>query len=115
MAIDKYVETYRPILGRGRSTTDALWLAETGKAMSESYIGEVITETARLTHGVPINPHMFRTAAATTAAIHAGDRPHLGSAVLHHTHTLENYNRASCISAGRALRDVVQHVRDKRT
>ena len=105
-AIDKYLQTYRPILGRGRSATNALWLAETGEAMAESYVGELITETARLTLGVPINPHMFRTAAATTSAIHAGDMPHLGSAVLHHTHpavTLENYNRASAISAGRAL------------
>jgi integrase len=68
--------------------------------------------------GVPVNPHMFRTAAATTSAIHAGDMPHLGSAVLHHTHptvTLENYNRASSISAGRALREVIQRFRDKGT
>ncbi len=106
-AIDKYLQVYRPILGRGRRATNALWLAETGEAMAESYVGELITETARLTLGIPINPHMFRTAAATTSAIHAGDMPHLGSAVLHHTHpavTLENYNRASSISAGRALR-----------
>lgn len=116
--IDKYLQTYRPILGRGKSVTNALWLAETGEAIKESYIGELITETALLTLGVPVNPHMFRTAAATTAAIHAGDNPHLGSAVLHHTHgpvTLENYNRASCISAGRALKEVVQRFRDKRT
>lgn len=110
-AIDKYLQIYRPILGRCKSTSNALWLAETGKAMSEPYVGEVITETARLTLGVPINPHMFRTAAVTTAAIHAGDTPHLGSAILHHSHpivTQENYNRASCISAGRALRKVIQ-------
>jgi site-specific recombinase XerD len=117
-AIDKYLQTYRPILGRGKSTTNALWLAETGAAMAESYVGELITETARLTLGVPVNPHMFRTAAATTSAIHAGDMPHLGSAVLHHTHptvTLENYNRASSISAGRALREVIQRFCDKGT
>jgi len=115
-AIDKYLQTYRPILGRGKSATNALWLAETGEAIAESYIGELITETARLTLGVPVNPHIFRTAAATTSAIHAGDMPHLGSAVLHHTHptaTLENYNRASCISAGRAYRDVIQRFRGK--
>jgi Phage integrase family len=116
-AIDKYLETYRPILGRGKSTTNALWLAETGEAMAASSVGEVITETTQLTLGTPNSPHMFRTGAATTAAIHAGDMPHLGSAVLHHAHpaALENYNRASCISAGRALRGAVQHIRDKRT
>jgi hypothetical protein len=86
--------------------------------MSEDYVGELITETARLTLGVPINPHMFRTAAVTTAAIHAGDMPHLGSAILHHNHpvvALENYNRANCISAGRALRDVIDRFSEKRT
>jgi len=116
--IDKYLQIYRPILGRGKSASNALWLAETGEDIKESYIGELITQTALLTIGVPVNPHMFRTAAATTAAIHAGDNPHLGSAVLHHTRgpvTLENYNRASCISAGRALREVVQRFHDKRT
>lgn len=116
--IDKYVQTYRPILGSGKNTTNALWLAETGEAMSQAYVGEVITETARLTLGGPINRHMFRTAAVTTAAIHAGDMPHLGSAILHQRHpivALENYNRASSISAGRALRAVIQRFRDKRT
>jgi integrase len=86
--------------------------------MAEYTVREVITETSRSTLGVPINPHMFRTAAATTSALYAGDNPHLASAVLHHTHptvTQENYNRASCISAGRALRDVVQRFRDKGT
>ncbi len=116
--IDKYLKNYRPILGRGKSTTNALWLAETGEAIKESYIGDLITETALLSLGVPISPHMFRTAAVTTAAIHAGDMPHLGSAVLHHTHgpvALENYNRASCVSAGRALRDVIERFRDNGT
>jgi integrase len=114
-AIDNYLHTHRPILARGKNATNALWLAETGEPMAECYVRELITETTRSTLGVPVNPHMFRTAAATTAALYAGDNPHLASAILHHTHPLENYNRASCISAGRALRDVVERLRDKRT
>jgi hypothetical protein len=77
---------------------------------------EVITDTTGSTLGVAISPHLFRTAAATTAAIHAGDNPHLGSALLHHSHPvvrIENYNRASSISAGRAYRDVIQRFRSK--
>ena len=102
--IDKYLETYRPILARGKDAGSELWLAETGKPMAECSVREVITETTRSTLGVPVNPHMFRAAGATTAAIHAGDKPHLGSAILHHSHnavTRENYNRASSISASR--------------
>ena len=83
--IDKYIKTYRPILARGKDPGSALWLAMNGKPMAECYVREVITETTRATLGVPINPHMFRTAGATTAAIHAGHKPHLGTAILHHT------------------------------
>ena len=103
--IEKYLETYRAVLARGKDAGSALWLAETGKPMAECFVREVITETTRTTLDVAINPHMFRAAGATTAAIHAGDKPHLGSAILHHSHnvvTQENYNRASGISASRA-------------
>ena len=113
-AIDKYVDTYRPFLARGRDPGSALWLAVTGEPMAECSVGETITETTRSTLGVPISPHMFRTNAATTAAVHAGDQPHLGSAVLHHTHgtvTQENYNRATGISASRAYASVVERYR----
>ena len=85
--------------------------------MAQCSVGEVITETTRSTLGIAISPHLFRTAAATTAAIHAGDKPHLGSALLHHRHpivTLESYNRASSISAGRAYRDVIQRFRSNK-
>jgi site-specific recombinase XerD len=115
-AIDKYLKFHRPILARGRDNTNALWLAIDGEAMAQCSVAEVITETTRSTLGVAISPHLFRTAAAT-AAIHAGDKPHLGSALLHHSHpavTLENYNRASSISAGRAYRDVTQQFRSKK-
>ena len=110
-AIDKYVNTYRPILTRSKDRGSALWLAMSGDPMSEYSVREVITETTRSTLGVPINPHMFRANAATTAAIHAGDRPHLGSALLQHRHptvTQENYNRATSISASRAYRSVLK-------
>jgi site-specific recombinase XerD len=116
-AIDKYLKFHRPILARGRDNTNALWLAINGEAMAQCSVAEVITDTTRSTLGVAISPHLFRTAAATTAAIHAGDKPHLGSALLHHSHpivTLENYNRASSISAGRAYRDVIQRFRSKK-
>jgi hypothetical protein len=84
--------------------------------MAQCSVAEVVTETTRSTLGVAINPHLFRTAAATTTAVHAGDKPHLGSALLHHRHptvTQENYNRASNISAGRAYREITQRVRLK--
>jgi integrase len=113
-AIDKYLQTYRPVLARGKNAGSALWLAMNGGAMAQCSVGEVVTETTRATLGVAINPHMFRTAGATTSAVHAGDQPHLGSALLHHTHptvTQENYNRASSISAGKAYAEVTRGYR----
>jgi integrase len=114
--LDKYLEVYRPILCRGTANIDALWIGIDGTAMAGCSIREVVTETTRSALGVAISPHLFRTAASTTAALHAGDKPHLGSALLHHRHptvTLENYNRASSVSAGRAYRAISQRLRGR--
>ncbi len=104
--IEKYINVYRPILARGKVETHALWLAMNGEPMSYASVAELIPETTRITVGVSVNPHMFRTAAATTLASRAGNRPHAGSALLHHRPgpvTQESYNRASCMSAGKSL------------
>jgi integrase len=112
--IDKYLENHRLNLARGKDPPSALWLTMDGKPMAEYSVREVITETTLSTLGVPINPHMFRAAGVTTAAIYAGDRPHLGSAILHHTHpvvTQENYNRASCVTASKAYGSLTRQFR----
>jgi hypothetical protein len=114
--IERYLETYRPLLARGNTDTNALWLAMNGKPMSYASMGELITETTRMTVGVRVNPHLFRTAGVTTLATRVGDKPHAGSALLHHRPgpvTQENYNRASSISAGRSLAAVNQNYRRK--
>jgi site-specific recombinase XerD len=113
-SIDRYIEVHRPILARGKDAGPALWLAETGAPMAQCSVGEVITETTHSTVGVPINPHMFRTAGVTTAATHAAHMPHLGSALLHHRHPVvaqENYNRASGISASKAYGSLTRQFR----
>jgi hypothetical protein len=87
-----------------------------GKPMSDVYPSELITETTRMTVGVKVSPHLFRTAGVVTLATRAGDKPHAGSALLHHRPgpvTQENYNRASCISAGKCLAAVAKSYRQK--
>ena len=114
--IERYLDTYRPILARGNTEQDALWLAMDGKPMSYASMGELITETTRMSVGVKVNPHLFRTAGVSTLATRAGDRPHAGGALLHHRPgpvTQEHYNRASSISAGNALAFVTQRYRAK--
>jgi site-specific recombinase XerD len=116
ISIARYLDFYRPILARGNTSSKALWMAIDGKPMSYASMGELITETTRMTVGVNVNPHLFRAAAVTTLATRAGEHLHAGSALLHHRPgpvTQENYNRASCISAGQSIAAVTQAYRRK--
>ena len=83
--------------------------------MTYHAVADVIERTTRTTIGVGVSPHMFRTAAASSAAVHANSNPYLGSAVLHHRDkrvTEEHYNRASSLSAandfGRLIRQDIE-------
>jgi integrase len=111
-ALDRYLKKYRPFLAGADQSTTALWLSSNdGASMSYAGVERVLTETTRTTVGIAVSPHLFRTAVASSAAIHGGAHPHLASAVLHHTdaHVTEaHYNRASSISAGECLRSVIQ-------
>ncbi len=111
-ALDRYLKKYRPFLARADQSTKALWLSSNdGASMSYAGVERVLTETTRTTVGIAVSPHLFRTAIASSAAIHGGANPHLASALLHHTNshvTEAHYNRASSISAGDSLRSIIQ-------
>jgi integrase len=109
-AIDIYLNQSRPVLLRSRSTTNALWISSrTGKPMTKKNLGTLVSKITLETLGVDVSPHLFRTAAASTAAAYAGATPHLASAILNHTDprvTEEHYNRASSVSASRIYADI---------
>ena len=111
-ALDRYLKKYRPFLAGADQSTAALWLSSNdGASMSYAGVERVLTETTRTTVGIAVSPHLFRTATASSAAIHGGANPHLASALLHHTDaqvTEAHYNRASSISAGESLRSIIQ-------
>jgi hypothetical protein len=70
----------------------------------------------RARFGHPVNPHMFRDAAATSIAIE--DPAHVGmvAAILGHTNpqTAERfYNQAGSLEAGRCLQAVIQSSRSR--
>jgi integrase len=72
--------------------------------MTTKNIGTLISKITLETLGVDVSPHLFRTAAASTAAMYGGNTPHLASALLNHTDprvTEEHYNRASSVSASK--------------
>jgi integrase len=104
-AIDLYLNQSRPVLLRSRSTTNALWISSTTAGpMTTKNLGTLISKVTLETLGVDVSPHLFRTAAASTAATYGGSTPHLASALLNHTDprvTEEHYNRASSVSASK--------------
>jgi integrase len=128
--IERYLEVYRPDLIRrstshearserrkrsiqAAETTSALWICRPGGPLSYGAVERVVTETTRMTLGVPVNPHRFRTAAATSAALHAPHSPHLGSALLQHSDrrtTEEHYIRASSLTAARDFARLVRQL-----
>ena len=98
--IDRYLDQYRPVLLRPDSPPSALWLSSRHAArIADKYVGKLIGATTLSTVGVKLSPHLFRTSAASAAAIYGGENPHLGSAVLHHAdpRVTEHYNRATSL------------------
>ncbi len=114
-AINLYLKQSRPILIGKRAPTNALWIsARTGKRLTTKNLGTLISKITLQTIGVDVSPHLFRTAAATTAAVYAGDSPHLASALLGHSDervTNDHYKRSSTVQAALQYGAIVRMLR----
>jgi integrase len=110
-SIDLYLNQSRPVLLGPRPPTNALWISSTtGRPMTKKNLGALISKLTLATLGVDVSPHLFRTAAASTAAAYGGATPHLASALLNHTDprvTEEHYNRASSVSASKIYAEII--------
>jgi integrase len=108
--IELYLDQSRPLLLGSSPPTNALWISSTtGRRMTTKNLGTLISKVTLETLGVDVSPHLFRTAAASTAAAYGGSTPHLASALLNHTDprvTEEHYNRASSISASKIYAEI---------
>jgi integrase len=65
-------------------------------------IPTLLSKITRETVGVNVATHLFRTAAASTAAAYLGDLPYVGSAILGHRDRRiaeKQYNRTSSLMA----------------
>jgi integrase len=115
--VDVYLSQSRPVLLGSRPLTNALWISSTtGRPMTTKNIGILISKTTLETLGVDVSPHLFRTAAASTAVAYGGNTPHLASALLNHTDprvTEEHYNRASTMSAAAAYARIISGFRTR--
>jgi integrase len=113
--IDRYLEVHRPVLARRLEASNALWLSSNnGRPLTHWGVEQVISRTTLATTGIRVSPHLFRTAAVSTAAVYAGNNPHLGSALLHHRDASmreKHYNRASSLSATQSYGALVRALR----
>jgi integrase len=115
-AVETYLSKYRPLLEDRNTKSNGLWLSsQNSKPMTYHAVADAVTRSVGGATGVAVSPHMFRTAAASSAALHAEQTPHLASALLHHRDkrvTEEHYNRASSLSAandfGRLIRRTIE-------
>jgi integrase len=109
-AIDAYLSEWRPVLMGSEPESKRLWISSTTAGpLTYKNLGTLISKVTRETVGVDVSPHLFRTSAASTAAIYGSDTPGLGSGVLSHTHarTTERYNRAGSMHACATYAEIV--------
>jgi site-specific recombinase XerD len=101
--VERYLQQHRPILDRTGQAPQALWLSSNdGQPLTKKGVARILSKKTLATVGVDVSPHLFRTSAASTAAIHGGKTPYLASAILHHSDpriTEESYNRATSMTA----------------
>jgi integrase/recombinase XerD len=110
-----YLRVHRPVLasrhGRwSKPAGDALWLSKDGSPMTQMAIYDRIRARTEERFGTPLNPHLFRDAAATTWAI--ADPQHIRAVapLLGHRHfgtTERHYVQAMGLEAQRAYIRVV--------
>ena len=115
--VDLYLNQSRPVLLGSSPPTNALWISSTtGERLTTKNLGTLISKITLETIGVDVSPHLFRTAAASTAAAYGGNTPGLASAVLNHTDprvTEEHYNRATSMSAAAAYARLISEFRSR--
>jgi integrase len=131
--VDEYLTRYRPQLlsnQRGvsalvttgivsphltpRPAGGPLWVSSFHKALGKSQTSRALVETTCSTLGISVSAHLFRSAAATTAALYASHMPHLASVVLQHKDphvTEEHYNRANSLTVAAQYAQIVRELR----
>jgi integrase len=110
--IDRYVDQYRQLLLGKKAQNSAFWISSTrGTQFTIKNMGTLISRITKEAVGVDVSPHLFRMAAATTAAAYGTWTPHLATAVMGHRDkriTEEHYNRARSFHAGAILADIIE-------
>ena len=120
-ALHKYLDKSRPLL-QVRSSQQvnrtALWLSLHGELLSERGVYRIVVRHTRIAFGQPVNPHLFRHAAATTMALEDPGQVRMAGPLLGHTtfSTTERYYRMSrSAEAARVHHKLLARLRRKKT
>jgi integrase len=111
-AIGLYLNEARPVLMRSTLGDSSLWISSrTGQRFTYKNLGTLISKITFRTLGINVSPHLFRTAAASTAAMNLPQFPHLPSALLGHTDPRvadKHYKRTTSLNAGKIYAELVE-------
>ncbi len=120
-ALELYLEHYRPVLlvgkpvpGRVRPPTEALWIARGGQRMGKDAIRVQITTHTEKAFGKSVHPHLFRDCAATTIAIEDPEHVSIIAQILGHSNSItaeKNYNQAGTLEASRRYQEMLRKLR----
>ena len=107
--IDIYLRVHRPLLavqeGRwAKPVTNEVWVSSDGSPMTQMAIYDRIRLHTGEAFGIPMNPHLFRDAAATTLAIHDPQHVRIAAPLLGHrtfATTERYYQQATAMEAHR--------------
>ncbi len=110
--IEKYLNWARPILTRSSKQDNSLWISSrTGRRFTYKNLGTLISKITLQTLGVDVSPHLFRTAAASTAALKLPSFPHLATALLVQADSRvadEHYKRTTSLNASNVYGNLIQ-------
>jgi len=87
--LEHYIDVHRPVLMgiRGRwqkHINGELWISSNGSPLTQVAFYQQITNRTKAAFGRPINPHLFRDAAASTMAMEDPSHVRIGASVLTH-------------------------------
>ena len=92
-----------------------MWLSNQGRGLGDQQVYSKIVAHTRAAFGRPVNPHLFRDAAATTMARDRPQQVRLAAPLLGHrsyTTTERHYNLARVTEAAGAWHDVLANIGD---
>ena len=111
--IERFLSEIRPQIP-GAEEHHWLWASSSGGGLCGQAIFKIVTDRTTAAFGHPVNPHLFRSIAATTIAVSTPGQVRLSRDLLGHARldtTERYYNLAGSIQAGQDYANALETVR----